>query len=494
MLKLFVLSTIGVIHVKVYYQVIMLIPFLLLILLGLDCFFAVSNATASYSWDSTEGTIVNSHYTPSQQNGKIADNLDLTYSYTVGNKTYTSKNVDPVGPFYITYIIDQGLINKRQYANEYPKGAKVMVYYNPSNPSVSSLTQGWAFSNYVELVIFLVISLSSIIALLTFNINPHLNKSFNAYEKILIQFFLNFFFLGFTIIIVGAVLYLYLFLILVLSFMITLLIGSTINQIANLLNNILPKDILSTSTYYIFSIILFIGLLIICLKAYRSITVRKYKKYPYELTKMNTEHDAAEDKWLLNVSISYKIAEQVMNVTHSVKKKFSSEEKAQKFFDKKFKPVENAKEMTGKRIRSMTLPKLVQYYGKGIIYVPPNQGYSDEEVLFGYEILPIALIAMIPLFFVIYDMILGLAFKFVNITGNKTNGQTGLSIFFTTHVSNLINIVYVSIYSLVILAEILCCVYIIFVLGKGYYHRIYYNTLWGRGNASRKEDLSEESR
>ena len=461
----------------------MLIVLLLIIIVGLDCFFAVSNANSSYNWSSTNGIVITSKYTPASD--KVSDSLDLTYSYTVNNVTYESKNIDPVGPFFFTYILDNGLIDKSLYAQEYPAGSTVRVYYDPSNPSVSTLNRGWAFSNFIELALLSIIVFSSVVSIIFSNKNPNLNYSFNVFQRIFILIFLNLLVFIITFLVVSALLVIYIILIIILSVILTNLIFTSVDFITYFLSNFFPTNLVLTSSYLVLLVIFLFALIFICMKAYKSLSVRKSKRYPYQIIDKKIEYDIVSNKWFLTFTCSFKISGLTKNVTHTVKKKFSSQQKAEKFFEKRIKPVEvpASKLDDNDNIKnyrsSIPLSTLIQYYSKGVVYVHSDSTYSTQEVIFSYEILSILLLSFIPLFFLTFDGILPKITNFFPIIIHFSSSSILSSI-----LENSIQIIsFIFIMTVILLVdgiEILFLLYIPFKLVKFYIDYIYKPIFWGK--------------
>ena len=449
----------------------------MIILFGIDCFYAISNANDSYQWHSTYGIVTSSKYT--KANGQVGDYLDVTYSYKVNNVTYFSKNIDPVGPFYLTYVLDNGLIDKHYYATQFPTGSPIKVYYNPAHPSVSTIHRGWASSNYLELVLLLVIFLSVAIALFTFNKNPHLVDSFNLYERILITFFINSFVLTFSFIIVFSLLTVYIFFIIIISAILANMIFTTVNFLTNSFINLFPNYPLLNTIDFVLLIIFLFSFILMYVKAYRSLSVRRFKRYIYEITDKKIEHDIVSNKWSLLFSCSFNISDFKRNVTHRVNKRFSSEQKAEKFFEKRIKPIEVDGDNIRKKITSIPLATLIQYYSKGVVYVHRDSAYSDQEVIFSYQIMSIVSIAFIPLFFTIFDMLIGRIFNYPLIM-ISFSGQNSFGILLGNSSQILPNDIIMSMLLLVIGTEIIFYLYITLVLVKSYINYIYKKFLWGR--------------
>ena len=214
-------------------------------------------------------------------------------------------------------------------------------------------------------------------------------------------------------------------------------------------------------------------------KACRSLSVRKFKRFAYEITDKKIEYDIVSNKWSLVFSCSFNISDFTRHVTHRVKKRFSSEQKAEKFFEKRIKPIEADGDEVRKKFTSIPLTTLIQYYSKGVVYVHSDSTYSDQEVIFSYQILSIVSMAFMPLFFTIFDMLLGKIFNFSLINISFSNQNT-LNILLGNSGQILPNGLIMSMFMLIIGSEILFCIYITLLLVRSYIIYIYKKIFWRR--------------
>ncbi|KZN22913.1 hypothetical protein A4G99_17625 [Haladaptatus sp. R4] len=101
---------------------------------------------AAHSAVSTTGTIQSAQvdkYTPVKRRPVIGNTqyrANVTYTYSVQGKKYTSNRVFP--GHYTAYATEKPIA---KVANTYHHGEPVTVYYSPSNPSASYLVKRYAF-------------------------------------------------------------------------------------------------------------------------------------------------------------------------------------------------------------------------------------------------------------------------------------------------------------------------------------------------------------
>jgi hypothetical protein len=83
----------------------------------------------SKSWPTTTGRIVASNATPPV--GDEGWSLDVSYEYQVGNSLYTSRRVS-FGWLWRD-------VEPAEFAEEYPPGTELTVFYDPGNPATAVL-------------------------------------------------------------------------------------------------------------------------------------------------------------------------------------------------------------------------------------------------------------------------------------------------------------------------------------------------------------------
>lgn len=115
----------------------------------------VLSGNASKNWPTTPGTMIVSNFTSTyscdNNNGcQTYYNLVLEYSYSVSGKSYMGNMLSLSSSSSTSYNYVYGIIN------QYPPGANVTVYYNPSNPSQAVLQTGTGSGTYILLVLGLI--------------------------------------------------------------------------------------------------------------------------------------------------------------------------------------------------------------------------------------------------------------------------------------------------------------------------------------------------
>jgi hypothetical protein len=100
----------------------------------------IPTMVVSQGWPATEGTII-SHKFQGQKfkeyGGGFYTKIDvfIHYEYSIEGISYTSKAINSIDiPFYLY---------PESYADRYPIGKDVIVYYNPKNPSEALLEPGF---------------------------------------------------------------------------------------------------------------------------------------------------------------------------------------------------------------------------------------------------------------------------------------------------------------------------------------------------------------
>ena len=94
----------------------------------------------SLGWPTTKGTII--HHTRTgvrfeEYDGDFYTKMEvyITYQYTVGGISYKSLTIDSINKPFQLY--------PTSYADRYPEGEDVIVYYNPKHPSEAVLEPGF---------------------------------------------------------------------------------------------------------------------------------------------------------------------------------------------------------------------------------------------------------------------------------------------------------------------------------------------------------------
>jgi len=103
---------------------------------------------ASLSWPTVSGKVIAAHlreiqHTRDDDNKTIFHNstytryqVNISYEYTVDERTFTGDRIEVSGP---TYSTEREALKA---LSQYKEGQKVQVYYNPKNPKASLLTPG----------------------------------------------------------------------------------------------------------------------------------------------------------------------------------------------------------------------------------------------------------------------------------------------------------------------------------------------------------------
>ena len=74
--------------------------------------------------------------------------------------TYYADNVDATGPYFLSRIVSNSVIDASYFANHYHVGSHVTVYYDQSNPHNSAIVRGFAPAHYADIIILILMILS----------------------------------------------------------------------------------------------------------------------------------------------------------------------------------------------------------------------------------------------------------------------------------------------------------------------------------------------
>jgi hypothetical protein len=121
------------------------------------------NGYISTTWPSTSGTIIASEINmtliPHKGGYRKSHHPLVVYTYTVNDVVYTNNRIDHgkqfgAPPQFLSEII-----------NAFPVGSKVIIYYNPEDPTIASIEPGIATATYLYSgagVLFLMFALISL--------------------------------------------------------------------------------------------------------------------------------------------------------------------------------------------------------------------------------------------------------------------------------------------------------------------------------------------
>lgn len=102
-------------------------------------------AKASESWPSTPGVITRSDVDQSIDDGKTMYAAEISYDFTVGNKSYSGNRISLTSGNSKT----SSLRKVKKDLQKYPVGEKVTVYYDPELPNNAVLQTGADFFTYI---------------------------------------------------------------------------------------------------------------------------------------------------------------------------------------------------------------------------------------------------------------------------------------------------------------------------------------------------------
>ncbi len=97
--------------------------------------YATGKQVLTYAWESTQGQVTLNSWEEGRTNGSAGiPNIraEITYTYTVHGQQFTSHRIRN----------DTFYLSQEKKFRQYPTGARVTVYYNPSNPAQSILEKG----------------------------------------------------------------------------------------------------------------------------------------------------------------------------------------------------------------------------------------------------------------------------------------------------------------------------------------------------------------
>lgn len=118
----------------------------------------MAKATASESWQATNGTIRSSGFTVRRgRRGRQSATVNVSYSYTVGSDSYTGTTLS----FEKMDSFSPG--DAEELLRPYSQGVNCKVFYDPGDPSKSVLIKGVRGSNSINLVLGLLFILGGIV-------------------------------------------------------------------------------------------------------------------------------------------------------------------------------------------------------------------------------------------------------------------------------------------------------------------------------------------
>lgn len=102
-------------------------------------------AKASESWPTAPGVITRSDVNQSTDDGKTMYAAEISYDFTVENKSYIGNRISLTSGNSRT----SSLREVKKDLQKYPVGAKVTVYYDPELPNNAVLQTGADFFTYI---------------------------------------------------------------------------------------------------------------------------------------------------------------------------------------------------------------------------------------------------------------------------------------------------------------------------------------------------------
>lgn len=142
------------------------------LLLTLYNLWLIIKAKSTENWDKTDGIITNSELLDLTSVGEVDSTFKpkIEYSYTLNGNEYKSKRIYFGSHIMISY-------NKRQsqkLVQKYPRGTKVIVYFDRLNEKQSVLETGIKYQIIIGFILGLIITGIG----LTFLRNPNLLNDF----------------------------------------------------------------------------------------------------------------------------------------------------------------------------------------------------------------------------------------------------------------------------------------------------------------------------
>ena len=203
------------------WRVLLLLVFFFQIFFIIDASFSLVYAYNSYNWKTTTGTVLVSQVVNGSSND--GNQLDFKYSYTVKGITYYAYNVDATGPYFLSRIVSNSVIDASYFANHYHVGSPVTVYYDQSNPHNSAIVRGFAPAHYADIIILILMIFSFSMAILFYNKDTFITNVSTTPEKIMLSELVQFMALLFTVMVtIAGFLVYYLFMIFTDAILLTL--------------------------------------------------------------------------------------------------------------------------------------------------------------------------------------------------------------------------------------------------------------------------------
>ena len=396
----------------------------LAILFAVDSVFSLYYASTSYSWKPTTGRVLQSQESDSGYNSQPS--LLFVYSYNVNGTTYKSMNLYPEGPFLFSSSIEKMLVNGTYYANTYPVGSSITVYYNPSKPSISAVNRGYSEIHLANIIFIVFTFFSTGISFFLFDKNPrHLGFTRKS-ERYIVTLLDN---LGLLLVSFGFLAtFLFFYVILLVIINSILLHGFTamVNSLMSFFHSFsFPTEPFLVLLYVSFALILAL-LCLLVVKGLNSFWIKTHTKYYYTTSNNRAEFDPESNKWTLYVEGYYKKDGMQKHFFHMVNKKFRSEQAAMKFFNRRIHEKEYLREANVNKINdeneywSFSKPKLgiFKKYLFSFSDTDQKQEETKEKLVFKYQIYSNVLLFFIPILFIAFDYGLVFIVEFINLMNN----------------------------------------------------------------------------
>ena len=142
------------------------------------------DAYTSSDWNKTVGTVTKSYSAPDSFS-ESGYSYHFSYTYTVKGMVYNSSNIRVRNDYAFNFYNDFG---KEILGKNHPVGSSITVFYNPKSPSDSALITGLSLSNYLALVIILIILFSLLKSFFVYANILDVQRFDNVFDKISISY------------------------------------------------------------------------------------------------------------------------------------------------------------------------------------------------------------------------------------------------------------------------------------------------------------------
>ncbi len=384
---------------KISNKYILFIVFTFILVTSLNSCYTVIQASTSYNWKTTTGTVETSHVILSSDSN-LPDELLFKYNYSVNSKDYSSNTVEIPASLLVVLIERNTYVNANSFSSQHPVGSSITVYYNPRNPSEAVVKPGFDMAQLMDLGYVCIAFFSFIVALFTYKKNPFFPAFTGTFSRIILTQFLNIGIFGiFSLFFTAFMLCNTLLFIFMLVFAYLSLFSYSIG-IKWLLQVLVLPNVFFDSALYVLLAITIILFFVFIRKGIYSLVVKYNQNYTYFTTDYTVEKDIDTEKWLIMVSGYYVTKGTEIDFSYIADKTFQSKSQAEKFYQKHIQQDFESKET-----------KRSFYLNKKTLYILTNKSENKEvQIKLSYSFYGYFMLFLSLSFFLAYDFMIFVLF------------------------------------------------------------------------------------